>query len=462
MNGQNEMGVSGEVRLALSRDCCESLRVVPLRSDGRTLFAASAEPLQLPQFDRLEREWRGPVETVRASDEWFAAEFPRHLAFVSAVEDAASENEGALAELTGLIFSWACGEGASDIHFEPSSGDARIRFRVDGRLRLVSFIPRRLHENLLSRLKLTSGLDIAERRRPQDGRLSVTVGQSAVDVRISTLSTLWGEKLTARLLTSAGGLTIGRLGGGEAVGRALRALTSLSSGLVLSTGPTGSGKTTTQYALLKEIDRDSFNVLTVEDPIEYRLPGVNQVQINEAAGATFSSVLKAMLRQDPDVIMVGEIRDPQTAQLATRAALTGHLVFSTLHTADAASALWRLIEIGVPVWLVAASVKAVVAQRLLRLLCPHCRRQSASSACWTPVGCPSCGGTGYRGRTAIFEILEMDDAVRHLVMGPDGLTEVRRLLARRGVKPLRDQALELASQGLVTMEDALLSTPDGQ
>jgi general secretion pathway protein E len=368
-------------------------------------------------------------------------------------------------------------ERASDLHFEPYEARSVVRFRVDGVLHDVIEPPRALHAALVSRLKIMANLDIAEKRLPQDGRIALKLGDKLVDVRMSTLPTGSGERVVLRLLDKdSARLDLAALGMDEATRDVIDRLLREPHGIVLVTGPTGSGKTTTLYASLSRLPRDSVNMMTVEDPIEYALDGVAQTQVNPHIELDFARALRAILRQDPDVIMIGEIRDLETAQIAVQASLTGHLVLATLHTNDATSAVTRLADMGVEPYLLASSLLGVLAQRLVRMLCPACRVSHAPSAgeaklnvtlglppdqpVWTAPGCEACNRTGHRGRTGVYELLPVDDAIRRSIH--DGADELalRETVLRGGMRTLRADGARWIAEGSVSLAELLRVTRD--
>ncbi len=369
-------------------------------------------------------------------------------------------------------------ERASDLHFEPYEARSVVRFRVDGVLRDVIEPPRALHAAIVSRLKIMASLDIAEKRLPQDGRIALKLGDKQVDVRMSTLPTGAGERVVLRLLDKdSARLDLSTLGMSEATLVKIDRLIREPHGIVLVTGPTGSGKTTTLYAALSRLPRGTTNMMTVEDPIEYALDGVAQTQVSPRIDLDFARALRAILRQDPDVIMIGEIRDLETAQIAVQASLTGHLVLATLHTNDAASAITRLADMGVEPYLLASSLLGVLAQRLVRTLCPACRAATAPSptgkprCCaslglpaaqpvWAAAGCATCNGSGYRGRTGVYELLVVDDAMRRMIH--DGASEpaVRDAATRAGMRTLRADGGRWIEQGATSLAELLRVTRD--
>ena len=360
---------------------------------------------------------------------------------------------------------------ASDIHIEPFEGAVRIRYRVDGSLlETHAPIPREVHAFLLARLKVMAHLESVERRVAQDGRISYVPpeGGEAVDLRLATLPLLAGEKAVLRILNRSHALlSVGNLGFSVHNETLFRRLCHQPGGMVLITGPVNSGKTTTLYAALSEINTPERNIMTIEDPPEYRIEGVNQIQVNKKTGMTYAAGLRAMLRSDIDEIVLGEIRDAETAEMAVRAALTGHLLFSTLHTKDALGAVFRLLDMGVPAYLLAAALTGVVAQRLVRRLCPHCREPSeealpawaegASSTgrLWRAAGCTACGGTGFSGRLALQELLVVDAALQQAIVHRVGLEEMRELAGRQGMRTLAEDGIEKALQGRTTLSEVV-------
>ncbi|HRE81295.1 MAG TPA: GspE/PulE family protein [Opitutaceae bacterium] len=364
--------------------------------------------------------------------------------------------------VVGSVSGWlrsalaqAITDGASDLHLEPFEDRVEVRSRVDGELRVLPPPPRGCGEALASRIKVLAGLDVSERRLPQDGRFSQMHEQRNIDLRVSTLPTVSGESVVIRILDrEVRRLHLDSLGMPIDVAATFRRLISSAHGLILVTGPTGSGKTTTLYSALSELNRDERKLLTVEDPVEYDLEGVVQTSVNAEVGLSFASALRSFLRQDPDVIMVGEIRDEETAQMALQAALTGHLVLSTLHTPDSASAVVRLVEMGAPSFLIAAALKGVVAQRLLRRPCPRCSARVFKETHLSLPGCP-CGGVGFQGRTGVYEVMEIDERLRTLIQRGDSAMELRQAAITYGMRSLRDEGLRCAEAGVVAMQDVI-------
>jgi general secretion pathway protein E len=370
-----------------------------------------------------------------------------------------------------LLVRDAYDAGASDIHLEATRQGLSARFRLDGVLSAAPEPPAHLHHAVVSRIKLLADLDIAERRRPQDGRIRVRLEARELDLRISTVPTMYGESVVLRLLERGGRpVELEDLGMSSKLLAAVEHLAARPHGMVLVTGPTGSGKTTTLYACLARRDTESEKIVTVEEPIEYQLPGVTQVPVHRQAGVTFGSALRSILRQDPDVIMIGEMRDTETAEIAVQAAMTGHLVFSTLHTNDAVSAIPRLLDLGVPDYLVGATIEGVIAQRLVRRICPECREsyrpnpESLALLAGRPVseitmqrgaGCGACRGTGFRGRLGVFELLVMTDAVREAVGRRGSRAALPCVAKEAGMSPLRTDCWAKVEAGLTTVEEVL-------
>ncbi|MBO9646335.1 MAG: type II secretion system ATPase GspE [Pseudacidovorax sp.] len=389
------------------------------------------------------------------------ADLSRMMQELPAVEDLLeSAGDAPIIRMLNALLTQAARDGASDIHIEPYERTSAVRFRIDGTLREVVQPNRALHAALISRLKIMADLDIAEKRLPQDGRISLRIGTRAVDVRVSTLPSAHGERAVLRLLDkSESKLSLESVGMlGDTLQR-FETLIQQPHGIILVTGPTGSGKTTTLYAALSRLDAGSSNIMTVEDPIEYELPGVGQTQVNARIELTFAKALRAILRQDPDVIMIGEIRDFETAQIAIQASLTGHLVLATLHTNDAVSAVTRLTDMGVEPFLLSSSLLGVLAQRLVRRLCTHCAAPGPDGQ-MQPVGCEACGHTGYQGRTGIFELLVADDAVRALVHNRAPESELLAAGAQGGLRSMRADGERLVAAGITSRAELLRVTRD--
>ena len=376
----------------------------------------------------------------------------RMMQDLPAVEDLLEAADDApIIRMLNALLTQAARDGASDIHIEPYERHSSVRFRVDGTLREVVQPNRALHAALISRLKIMAELDISEKRLPQDGRISLRLGTRAIDVRVSTLPSAHGERAVLRLLDkSENKISLEAVGMQGETLRRFEGLISQPHGIILVTGPTGSGKTTTLYAGLGRLDATRNNIMTVEDPIEYELPGVGQTQVNSKIDLTFAKALRAILRQDPDIIMIGEIRDFETAQIAIQASLTGHLVLATLHTNDAASAVTRLIDMGVEPFLLSSSLLGVLAQRLVRKYCGSCHGK----------GCEACGHTGYAGRTGVFELLVTDDAIRAQIHAQASEAEIRTAALAAGMTLMREDGERLIAAGITSREEVLRVTRD--
>ena len=423
----------GEVRRALGRELEPQL--VAQEEFDAALRAAYAEPDKAASI----------VDQVQ--DE---ADLDRLMQDLPEVEDLLeARHDAPIIRMLNALLSQAVNEGASDVHVEPFESYSVVRYRIDGVLRDIVRPRRALHAALVSRIKIMANLDIAEKRLPQDGRILLRLGGRPIDVRVSTLPTGHGERVVLRLLDKERGrLEPESLGMPERVLAALDALVKQPHGIVLVTGPTGSGKTTTLYAMLSRLDAAATNIMTVEDPIEYDLAGIGQTQVNPRIDMTFARALRAILRQDPDVIMIGEIRDQETAQIAVQASLTGHLVLATLHTNDSISAVTRLLDMGIEPFLLSSSMLGILAQRLVRKLCVDCRG----------AGCPKCSQTGYYGRTGVYELLEIDEALRAAIHAREGEQRLRELAAAHGFRPLHEDGMRWVRAGVTSEEEVLRVT----
>jgi general secretion pathway protein E len=380
-------------------------------------------------------------------------------------------DEAPVIRLLNSVLSEAVKERVSDIHIEPYERDLLIRFRIDGLLYEKLSPPKIIQDALVSRVKIMSGLNIAEKRLPQDGRLRVIVAGRDVDIRVSIIPTFFGERVVLRLLDKKKGiLSLKDIGLGDAGVQTVERMLSRTSGIILVTGPTGSGKSTTLYAALNRLNSSEKNIITIEDPIEYQIRGIGQIQVNPKIELTFASGLRSILRQDPDVIMVGEIRDAETAEIAIQASLTGHLVLSTLHTNDAATAVTRLVDMGIEPFMIASSLSAVVAQRLVRVICPHCSESYKPAArqagmalpkkLYRGRGCDACFGLGMLGRTAIYEIMTVDQELCSMIIRRAHAGEIREYAVAHGMKTLRDDGLARAAAGITTIEEVIRVTQE--
>jgi type IV pilus assembly protein PilB len=427
----------------------------------RPVVAARSELRKI--IDRLKREGSDLIDvasTLRSEDAGSVANLS------DAGEDAP------IVRYVNSLIEQAIQNRASDLHLEPTESDLRVRYRIDGVLHEVDRVPAGVQSALISRLKIMANIDITERRVPQNGRITVRLNQHSVDLRVATLPTVWGEKVVLRVLDTGGiDLDLKSLGFADDVYQRYSSSFTKAHGLVLVTGPTGSGKSTTLYATLAEISKPEVNIITVEDPVEYRLAGVNQVQVNHKAGLTFAAVLPAILRSDPDIVLIGEIRDKVTAQLGIEAALTGHLVLSTLHTNDAPSAIIRLVEMGIEPFLVGSSLDCVLAQRLARRLCEWCKQPYTPTdaeldamhwpmeqlkipeTLWRPGSCRACGQTGYRGRLAVNEVMPVTEEIERLAVHRASATEVTAVAIAEGMTTLREDGLRKCAKGVTTVEE---------
>ena len=472
-------------------------RAIALEDGREALLVGMADPTDIIAYDELARVLHRPLRLAVVQEADLLKTIDRVYRRTEEISGHAQELEqelsaatpvvdlGALAGTEGLtdapvvkllqsVFEDAVQVNASDIHIEPDEKELRIRFRIDGVLRVQTTADRRIAAAMVSRVKLMAGLDISEKRLPQDGRANIRIRDRSIDVRISTMPVQFGESVVLRLLNPfAGVLSLEQIGMPRPMLERFRRLIHTPNGMVLVTGPTGSGKTTTLYAALKELNKPDFKILTVEDPVEYRLPGINQVQVNPKIELTFSRVLRSMLRQDPDVILVGEMRDQETAEIGLRAAMTGHMVLSTLHTNDAVSTALRLIDMGVAPYMVAASLRGVISQRLVRRVCESCSESTQITPAMKAVvraevgdradtlqfrrgrGCSHCNATGYQGRVGVFEYLEIDEALVEALHSGDPQKFSNAAKKQPEFHGLRRGAIALAAQGVTTMEQVL-------
>jgi general secretion pathway protein E len=469
---------ASEIRVAmadpLDRYAIEALKLLV----DKTIQPVVAVPAELDrQIERLYGDGRAAeAERLRetAAAHSALARKPADNPDIERLRDLAS---GApVIRLVNRMIAEAVTRRASDIHVEPFEGSLRLRFRIDGQLRAMEAPPAELHPAIVSRVKVMAGLDIVERRLAQDGRCKTTVEGREIDLRVSIVPTLHGESVVLRILDRAQApLDLGKLGFADAPLKRLVEGLSQGNGIVLVTGPTGSGKTTTLYAGLQRLNGPERKIVTVEDPVEYQLPGVNQIQVNPRIGLGFATILRSVLRHDPDVIMVGEIRDVETARIAVQAALTGHLVLSTLHTNSAAGAITRLVDMGVEPYLLTSALRAIVGQRLVRTLCPHCRAPHAEPAAALRAigvaadptrqpalcrarGCERCGGTGYLGRSSVAEVLAVGERIRRLVLERSDAVEIERAARAEGMRTMREDGLAKALAGQTTLEEVLRVT----
>ncbi len=499
-------GWDGTLLQRLTPEFCSAHMVVPLRTEGSRVVVATPDPKRVFLVDEIKERLRvggvkfvmtpsidirgvmeivgGPKEDAQSEMDMseMLAEVGEGDVQVEAkkAEELNLEKEAAespVIKYVNHIIHTAVKEGASDIHIEPAEKKVRVRFRIDGELFESMNPPISMGAAITSRLKIMANLDISERRLPQDGRIRAMVQGRKLDLRVSTLPNGYGEKTVMRILdTKSINVELEQLGFDENILEVWRKQIEAPHGIVLVTGPTGSGKTTTLYASLRKLDKTSMNISTVEDPVEYHLDGITQTQMHEKIGMTFAKALKALLRQDPDVIMLGEIRDHETAHTAVQAALTGHLVLSTLHTNDAPSSITRLVNIGVEPFLASAAVNAVLAQRLIRRLCSHCKHEEApaetlreylevqgmdTEKVWVPKGCDKCRKIGYSGRVGLYELLAVDNQLRDIIARNPSAPEFTRICIERGMTTLQQDGLKKVSKGLTTVDEVLRATKDG-
>lgn len=437
-------------------------RVLPLRAEEGHVLVATAAPDDVQTLDALERALGTPLRLALAEPRALEVAIERALLGVARPRLREPGVTDAVALLDDLLRE-AVGRRASDVHVEPLASELRVRFRTDGHLRVrLPSLRLEVAGPLLSRIKVLAGLDIAEKREPQDGGFSWRSAPEGrpIDLRVATAPCRHGERATIRLLgLETEALTLGTLGLDPGRLATLEGAIARPHGMVLLSGPTGSGKTTTLYAVLRALNEPNLNIITVEDPIEYAIPGVNQVQVDGVGKVSFANVLRSLLRHDPDVLMVGEVRDAETADVAIKAAMTGHLVLSTIHTSSACGAVTRLVDLGVEPYLVGSTLSLVLAQRLVRRLCPGCKKPGPSSeAPCVPAGCPDCFGTGYRGRLGVFELVQLDRELGALVSRRANEGELAQEVARRGGRTLREDGLARVREGVTTLDEVLAAT----
>ncbi|MDP2940379.1 MAG: type II secretion system ATPase GspE [Candidatus Omnitrophota bacterium] len=481
----------------IPEEMCRKYEIIPLSNVDGILTLGMVNPLDIVTIDRLRLTLKCEVEPVLVSDKELQDFFSQFFALEDLVEldegevsqeaekiEIAEKKEEELdvsklhdmaeevpvIKLVNLIVTKALNEGASDIHIEPREDNLRIRLRVDGVLHPIPSPPKRLHAAIVSRIKILGGMDIAERRIPQDGRFGVKIKGRDIDLRVSSIPSIHGEKVVMRLLDTTTVLPgMAQLGFYPEELKIYDSLIKKPWGILLVTGPTGSGKTTTLYASLNTIKSVEKNIITIEDPVEYRLDEINQIQVNVKAGLTFANGLRSILRQDPDIVMVGEIRDKETAEIAIQAALTGHLVFSTIHTNDASSTFTRLIDMGIEPFLITSTILGIIAQRLVRRICSHCKSEYAppkdiiqglginlkDNKLFKGRGCDNCRNTGYRGRQGIFELLIPNTEIRSLVLEKRSSDEIKKLAKNNGMVSLYEDGVRKVIDGHTTLEEVL-------
>jgi type IV pilus assembly protein PilB len=490
--------IDAEILKLVPMDLVQKYRAIPVNRVGSTLIVAVEDPSNMFAMDDIKFITGYNVEMVVAAPSAIKVAIDRHydssatlldvmsnfsldeLEVIGEVDDVnvadlqKATEDAPVVKLVNLILSGAIKKGASDIHIEPYEKSFRVRYRIDGLLYDEMKPPMKLKAAITSRVKIMANLDIAERRLPQDGRIKMKLSKDKdMDYRVSVLPTLFGEKIVLRLLDKSNlQLDMTKLGFEEKPLRDFKEAISKPFGMVLVTGPTGSGKTTTLYSALSELNKTDTNISTAEDPVEFNLAGINQVQMHEEIGLNFAAALRSFLRQDPDIIMVGEIRDFETAEIGIKAALTGHLVLSTLHTNDAPSTINRLLNMGVEPFLVASATNLILAQRLARRICPNCKVPASVTPqalldvgvpqgeigkfqCMKGSGCPNCSDTGYRGRVALYEVMPITDEIRELILGGASSMEIKALAIRQGMKTLRMSGITKVKEGVTTVEEVL-------
>jgi len=477
-----EVEIEPEALEVVPFELAKELRLIPLKIEADALTVAMADPFDVEAIDRVEKLASRLVNVVAASGREIESLLLKSHKRSETVEGIVQElmklsrtgagdtedGQAPVVRLVNVILSDAAERAASDVHFEPDEKTLRIRFRVDGVLQPYVIVPKDLQDNVVARMKVMAGLDVAETRLPQDGRMHLPLGRRSCSLRVSTLPTSFGESVVARVLDGGVSLKIDSLGMSAEDAQRLRQAVASPYGMILVTGPTGSGKTTTLYTALKAVDKLERSVFTLEDPIEYRLEYTRQTQVNERLGLTFDNGLRSLLRQDPDVIFVGETRDRETAQLLVRAALTGHLTLSSMHTSDSIGAIPRMLDLGAEPSMLAATLKLVIGQRLARALCPECRQPTTDLSAYAtlvegalpegtdtlyqPKGCPHCFGKGYKGRVAIFESLWIDEEIKAAIPSCD-LAAIRGRMRAAGMRSLFEDGLRRAAAGETSVEE---------
>lgn len=494
----SQIDIEPEMSRVVSKNVARQYNVVPVRTTPEEVYLAMVDPLNFMAIEAVKNATRKRVVPMVATHDALMRAIMTlygNEGAAKAIEEMKRDNRAATGEdsqgsfsstdlsddseaqsaptvrLVNSIIERAVTERASDIHLEPREVDLHVRMRIDGVMRTILTVPKELQASVISRLKIMGGMNTSERRIPQDGRANIRLKKQDIDLRMNTLPTIHGESVVIRLLDKNE-----ELADPEGIGLTgenlvkYRKLIESNNGMVLIVGPTGSGKSSTMYTMIRQLNTDSVNLITLEDPVEYNIDGVNQVQINEKTGMTFASGLRAILRQDPDIIAVGEIRDGETAEIATRAAITGHLVLSTVHTYDAASTIDRLIDIGVEPYLIASGLRGIISQRLVRKVCPHCReeyhpdldecdsiglRPGPDTKFYRGTGCPMCFGTGYRGRTGVFEILLIDHALRSSITAGATRDQLKAAITQTGTfQTMEDACRSLVLSGVTTVEEA--------
>ncbi|MEB7772792.1 GspE/PulE family protein [Kurthia gibsonii] len=482
--------IDSEIIQLVPKEIAKRYLLVPLRKEKNKLFVAMADPMDYFAIEELRMLTGFRIEPCIATKQDLNKTISKYYELQATMDAALSDLVGTTEEdnsdivaedspivvLVNQIINDAVVQGASDIHFDPQDNEFRIRFRVDGMLKTERSLPKSMQNMVIARLKIMGNLNITESRLPQDGRIQIQAQMRAIDIRLSTLPTIYGEKVVMRVLdTKNAQISISGLKFSEQNQQKFERMIRKPNGIVLITGPTGSGKSSTLSATLNDLNDEALNIITVEDPVEYQLEGINQIQVREEVGLTFAAGLRSILRQDPDVIMIGEIRDTETAQMATRASLTGHLVFSTLHTNSAIESIDRLKDMGIEPYLITSSLEGIVAQRLVRRVCRDCGRTRDVTATEQAVllkygfhstqvhagtGCPACNHTGYRGRIALHEVFELDEEAKQLILVGAASNEILQNAMKKGYEPLVHDGLQKALNGLTTIEEVIRVVTD--
>lgn len=480
--------IEQEVIQLIPRELAKRHQVLPFRINGNKLFVAMADPMDYFAIEEIRMATGFQIMPgIATKDALFQMitkcyDLQESIDFVldefqqdNGVEDlGVTDEDSPVVRMVNQIIANAVAQRASDIHFDPQETEVRVRYRVDGMLKTERTLPKYMQNTLIARIKIMGNLNITENRLPQDGRIKMDVHFKPIDIRLSSLPSVYGEKIVMRILDLGSSLgQLNKLGFSTENFTRFTEMIRKPNGMILVTGPTGSGKSSTLYAALNELNKEEVNIITIEDPVEYQLQGINQVQVKEEIGMTFSGGLRSILRQDPDIVMIGEIRDQETAQIAVRGSLTGHLVLSTLHTNGSIAALTRLIDMGVEAFLISSSLTGIVAQRLVRRICRDCAKQAVPTNHELELfrkanikinryqrgsGCPNCNMTGYRGRIAIQEVLKIDNQINQLVMNAASFIELYEYAKRTGMKFLFDDGLEKAADGLTTIEEVIRVT----
>ncbi|MBO1003375.1 GspE/PulE family protein [Pseudogracilibacillus auburnensis] len=477
--------IEQEIVQLVPQEIAKRYQVMPIRSEENQLFVAMADPMDYFAIEELRMATGYQIVPAIATKDALQRTITKYYDLQQSLDEVMgdfsheetveetgiTDEDSPIVRLVNQIISNAVAQRASDIHFDPQEVELKIRYRVDGVLMTERTLPKHMQNVIIARLKIMANLNITESRVPQDGRIKLSVNFKPIDIRISTLPSIYGEKIVMRILDLSNALDrLDKIGFSTRNEQTFKSMISVPNGIVLITGPTGSGKSSTLYAALHHLNEEAVNIITIEDPVEYQLTGMNQVQVNEAIGMTFATGLRSILRQDPDIVMIGEIRDIETAQISIRASLTGHLVLSTLHTNSAVAALTRLIDMGVEPFLISSSLTGVVAQRLVRRICRDCvetveptdreREIFAQSNIQMEHiqrgrGCGNCNNTGYRGRIAIHEVLPITDDIRGLIMSAANSTKIQQEVKKAGMSFLLDDGLDKVKQGLTTTEEVL-------